>query len=640
MVLDRPGVDLHRGEGRTLVQTSPKAADIFDLGEDYYLDWPGENSNPGCRYEEDYLRIRGDDDPVVYARVAKEEGHHGIALQYFFFYYYNDFINKHEGDWEGIQITFKAESAQEALGEEPDHVAYTGHTRGEKADWDSAKLKTMGGRPVVYVAEGSHANYFAPGRYIGLFGHGTVLGCENAESPHDTFNDIDVVMLPDEVSGTADEFAWLEYRGLWGEYDDLEQQRGVVGPMQGLRWDKPFTWDANLRDFSHRLPEGETTSLNINPLTSVACPLGAFLTLGLQDPVKLGGGVCVMLVVLGLALWAVFARRNATNHELPKKRRSVLEIGSASWRLYFEYLFLFLSIGVWTMLGALALVLLTLWALPALGTPEVEAVVNTAFSDTFVKLGFGAFMAFGTFLFIESAVTVSIGRIQEGRVHNVEMPDVDLRKVVAEVFRNRWRLLALRSFVAAVPTVGAALAISLTWGIYYSVDWDFLSFGLGVADIIAFGLALGATLVSVGCAVWLMAGWLFVEQRCLLYERPAQGWFPQYLSESKAIVSKAKARTFWILFLGIVLVLFSSSLVGAIVLFFSDEAVSSWFYPASAFLFGVVIAPFLSIGKHLFYNELVTMVEERKADPPVKELAREAVARVPVVGPSLRRAMS
>ena len=39
----------------------------------------------------------------------------GLVVQYFFFYYFNQFNDVHEGDWEGMQIAFDADSAAQAL---------------------------------------------------------------------------------------------------------------------------------------------------------------------------------------------------------------------------------------------------------------------------------------------------------------------------------------------------------------------------------------------------------------------------------------------------------------------------------------------------------------------------------------------
>ena len=49
----------------------------------------------------------------------EREGRAGLVVQYWFFYYFNQFNDLHEGDWEGMQIAFDANSAREALAEGP-----------------------------------------------------------------------------------------------------------------------------------------------------------------------------------------------------------------------------------------------------------------------------------------------------------------------------------------------------------------------------------------------------------------------------------------------------------------------------------------------------------------------------------------
>jgi hypothetical protein len=36
------------------------------------------------------------------------------VVQYWFFWYFNDWNDKHEGDWEGVQVLFDATTAVEA----------------------------------------------------------------------------------------------------------------------------------------------------------------------------------------------------------------------------------------------------------------------------------------------------------------------------------------------------------------------------------------------------------------------------------------------------------------------------------------------------------------------------------------------
>jgi hypothetical protein len=75
----------------------------------YHLDFPGNALTPGCTYDRWSHRLNGSLKPVTYARVVSDPSHPGkLALQYWFFYVFND---KHEGDWEMIQLDFNAASA-------------------------------------------------------------------------------------------------------------------------------------------------------------------------------------------------------------------------------------------------------------------------------------------------------------------------------------------------------------------------------------------------------------------------------------------------------------------------------------------------------------------------------------------------
>jgi hypothetical protein len=117
-------------------------------------------------YEQWQRRITAGRRPVVYAHVAPEGGK--LALQYWFFYVYNDFNNLHEGDWELVRLDFDAATPAAALDTHPYEIGYSQHEGAERADWGAEKLELDGGtHPVVYPAEGSHANYFSGALYLG-----------------------------------------------------------------------------------------------------------------------------------------------------------------------------------------------------------------------------------------------------------------------------------------------------------------------------------------------------------------------------------------------------------------------------------------------------------------------------------------
>ncbi len=90
----------------------------------------------------------------MYAHIARQADRPGyLAVQYWLFWYYNDWNDRHESDWEFIQVLFKAETVQEALGESPVSVGYAQHTGGETAEWNDPKLEKEGSHPVVYSSQ-------------------------------------------------------------------------------------------------------------------------------------------------------------------------------------------------------------------------------------------------------------------------------------------------------------------------------------------------------------------------------------------------------------------------------------------------------------------------------------------------------
>ena len=108
---------------------------------------------------------QGGGGPTVYGRVAHED--EKIILQYWFFYYDDvysytyppsDFIwQAHEGDWENVNVVLTGD-------EQPLYVGYSQHCSGQRRAWtDTQRFDST--HPIVYVALGSHANYFTAGTH-------------------------------------------------------------------------------------------------------------------------------------------------------------------------------------------------------------------------------------------------------------------------------------------------------------------------------------------------------------------------------------------------------------------------------------------------------------------------------------------
>jgi hypothetical protein len=136
-------------------------------------------------------QIQGPEKPAVYVRtITRDEprdspsafsgfgpfANLSTLVQYWYFYRYDEWtrpvlgghlVQRHEGDWEAVTVGFSPK--------EPLFVGYSAHCGGTWREWDSVELaKTpavvgaaeQGGsdtvehpRPLIAVAEGSHANY-------------------------------------------------------------------------------------------------------------------------------------------------------------------------------------------------------------------------------------------------------------------------------------------------------------------------------------------------------------------------------------------------------------------------------------------------------------------------------------------------
>ncbi len=230
----------------------------------YYLDVPdlspasAPDILPGYKAAYDQLKQEGYA-PTVYARVIENVDSRATIVQYWTFYYFNDWRNVHEGDWELVQLVFPGLSAEDIIsgGTEPLYAAYSQHQAGQRMSWEDMKTKQLveDAHPSVYVAKGSHANYFTPGQYWSVLDFDDT-GLESWERIEP-----EQVVLLDESSEAEQE--WLSFQGKWGEDLDFTisvaqmtfGQSGPTGPSWGGggkpsgKWESPVAWAEGLPEY-------------------------------------------------------------------------------------------------------------------------------------------------------------------------------------------------------------------------------------------------------------------------------------------------------------------------------------------------------------------------------------------------------
>jgi hypothetical protein len=292
------------GTGDPVVRRGPTAADLYGRGDGFFLDFNGLSLDPGCVYEQDFRAYTKGANPVVYAHVLRQADKPDLlAVQYWFYWYYNDWNNKHESDWEFIQILFDASSVSEALATEPLAVGYAQHEGGEKADWYSDKLERDGTHPVVYPSAGSHASYFVSTTFLGRKGT-EGFGCDTTLGPSVTTRP-DIITLPD-TADADDEFAWLGFTGRWGERQN-GPFNGPTGPNTKSQWTTPIDWHDNLRSASVTIPGGAEGSGTILDTFCTVVEFGSNqLRLAQQSPTQ----TIVIFAALAFAIRS-FARRTS-----------------------------------------------------------------------------------------------------------------------------------------------------------------------------------------------------------------------------------------------------------------------------------------------------------------------------------------
>jgi hypothetical protein len=233
---DAPGNRLVRADGTVLAEAG-KGLSLAFLGPRYPNGQRAEKDDViGHRlknYREQARRLH--EQPQYANRVyghAVVDRAGGLWLQYWFFYFYNDYnligrilkAGLHEGDWELVQIRLRDEK--------PERAVYTQHARAEGRPWREVDVVPGTGRPIVYVARGSHAGYFEPGTH--WTGHWFDHADGKRKSPELTLEIVDDAGEP---------WRWIRWPGSWGDTragDSPLDSNSPRSPGSRGHWDDPL----------------------------------------------------------------------------------------------------------------------------------------------------------------------------------------------------------------------------------------------------------------------------------------------------------------------------------------------------------------------------------------------------------------
>jgi len=174
---------------------------------------------PGRKLPAEEARLqKGEMAKTGYRRTVKGGGLEWV--QYWLWYLYNpkNFVlaGEHEGDWEFVQVGYG--------GGVPVCMTCSQHKSGGARWW--WELERQDGRPVVYVALGSHANYFEP---------------KKAQTDFD--DEADGGTELDPLAWRDFDPAWDSWPGRWGNSTGLGTSPQSPG-CQGARWKAPHLYHA------------------------------------------------------------------------------------------------------------------------------------------------------------------------------------------------------------------------------------------------------------------------------------------------------------------------------------------------------------------------------------------------------------
>ncbi|KAJ3541102.1 hypothetical protein NM208_g4764 [Fusarium decemcellulare] len=165
----------------------------------------------------------------------------------------------HVGDWEHNMIRFKDGK--------PIGIYYSQHVDGAAFDWDDAKVSKNDGRPIVYSARGSHANYPGSGEQIhnaALIDYcnegrrwDPVLSANFYRFDPASFTLTTLTPPNQKLSPSPPSYnltSWFDYTGHWGDilYPDSDPRQETI-PRFGL---KRFETGPNGPRFKHLVRKG------------------------------------------------------------------------------------------------------------------------------------------------------------------------------------------------------------------------------------------------------------------------------------------------------------------------------------------------------------------------------------------------
>lgn len=573
-VLGNPSVRLQRVEEdgkEVLVKQGPTAADIAGLGDPYHLELPGDPLGDTCVYARDFLQLEreGKAPPTTYAHIARQVGRPGLVVQYWFFWYFNQFNDLHEGDWEGMQIAFEANTARGALAAGPSEMILFQHAGGERADWEDSKVDKEGTHPIVYPAAGSHATFYDSTVYVQNGSKGSGVGCDNTSEPLREVR-VHPIAVP-TFPTTTGHFKWLTYFGHWGQ-KEAGFNNGPTGPTTKTQWLEPFTWMEKQRTTSPRVPGGSFAG----PAVSGAF-CGAVATvsdvINLESRSRPAAIAMIAIPVLLLLLFVGVTKWGPIDLIELRRRRAFGQIVRAARQLYGRHWRTMVPIGLSALVivGGVRGVAALIAGQRGIDSATGRSGAHLGLADTVESLGLPIAEA------IVAAVVIFAVRLL---LESGEMSFLDSWR---GTLRRFWRV------------AGGSL----------------------LPPLAALGLAI--TIIGIPVAVYKIVCWQFVQQEILIEDKGIREAFRGSSNRVRGRWWHA-IRTlgfFWLLSI------VAGPVLGFTLIFTNFSLL--WINVIGSVVFALLV-PYVALGRTLLYFDLGARAEEEPAKPWRERWPRPAAA--------------
>jgi hypothetical protein len=565
-VLDNHEVAVRKLSNPGFFGFAPGAADLYELGGreyfDLYIDLPGSPSRPGCRYERDALRFSSGLPHVAYARITTDESFDGLILQYWLFYYFNDWNNKHEADWELVQLYFDVDDPRAALMVQPVSIAISQHSSGNLAAWNDSRVHREGDRPVIYVARGSHANYFEPGVFLGRGEQGRGLGCDDASLSNRRIS-LEARLLPDRINGPNDPYAWLAFKGYWGEVvPGVTEGSTALATKQS--WLHPYTWQQRLDQSTVALPSQSFIGFDAATTFCDLVAFGSSFLLPLYHDMPALSLLAFAATSIGIAGSLARTRYLPISLRPLRSRRRLGQVLTTAAELYRSRLYVFIALALLAFPAGFALSLAR-QAVPGLEASSLLSVMPLSGSgaEYLAALAVNSLALIGAAVLVLAAVTAAVGATERG-----DPPDATHAFLVA--LQRLPRVLLARS-AALVMIAG-----------------------------------LCVTIAGIPLAVRQALRWAFVEQAILIEDKGAR----EALRASSSLVSGRGARAALAL-AGIWLAVLCAAPAFGIVLLWTFKAVPLAYVNLATSAFWALLVSYAAVALTLLYYDLATRRDEQ-----------------------------